>query len=57
MAAKTPVRIWVGTRRGAFLFSSKDRKKWDTHTRDAGDSWHVLASHLPPIHSPSAALD
>jgi hypothetical protein len=30
MPAKTPVRIWVGTRKGAFLFSSKDRKKWDT---------------------------
>lgn len=30
MPAKTPVRIWVGTRKGAFLFTSKDRKKWDT---------------------------
>jgi hypothetical protein len=30
MAAKTPVRIWVGTRKGGFLFSSKDRTKWDT---------------------------
>jgi hypothetical protein len=30
MPGKTPVRIWVGTRKGAFLFSSKDRKKWDT---------------------------
>ena len=29
MPAKTPVRILVGTRKGAFLFSSKDRKKWD----------------------------
>jgi len=30
MASKTPVRIWVGTRKGAFLFSSKDRKKWES---------------------------
>lgn len=30
MAGKSPVRIWVGTRKGAFVFSSKDRKKWDT---------------------------
>jgi hypothetical protein len=29
MASKSPVRIWVGTRKGAFVFSSKDRKKWD----------------------------
>jgi photosystem II stability/assembly factor-like uncharacterized protein len=30
MAGKAPVRIWVGTRKGAFSFTSKDRKKWDT---------------------------
>jgi hypothetical protein len=30
MAAKAPLRIWVGTRKGAFVFSSKDRKKWDS---------------------------
>jgi len=30
MPRKTQVRIWVGTRKGAFLFSSQDRKKWDT---------------------------
>jgi photosystem II stability/assembly factor-like uncharacterized protein len=30
MPSKSPVRIWVGTRKGAFLFSSKDRKKWNT---------------------------
>ncbi len=29
MPSKSPVRIWVGTRKGAFVFSSKDRKKWD----------------------------
>jgi photosystem II stability/assembly factor-like uncharacterized protein len=31
MPGKVPVRIWVGTRKGAFVFSSKDRKKWDSH--------------------------
>ncbi len=30
MAGKSPVRIWVGTRKGAFVFSSKDRKKWES---------------------------
>jgi len=30
MPSKTPVRIWVGTRKGAFVFTSKDRKKWDS---------------------------
>jgi hypothetical protein len=30
MPNKSPIRIWVGTRKGAFVFSSKDRKKWDT---------------------------
>ncbi len=29
MPGKPPVRIWVGTRKGAFVFSSKDRKKWE----------------------------
>jgi ligand-binding sensor domain-containing protein len=71
MPSKSPVRIWVGTRKGAFLFSSRDRKKWDTagpffageevhhvaqDTHNAGDSWHVLAAHLPPSYSVSAAL-
>ncbi|MGH9774649.1 MAG: WD40/YVTN/BNR-like repeat-containing protein [Candidatus Acidiferrales bacterium] len=31
MPSKKPVRIWAGTRKGAFVFSSKDRKKWDAH--------------------------
>lgn len=31
MPSKTPVRVWVGTRKGAFVFSSRDRKKWDSH--------------------------
>lgn len=30
MASKSPVRIWVGTRKGAFVFSSKDRKTWES---------------------------
>ena len=29
MPRQVPVKIWVGTRKGAFVFSSKDRKKWD----------------------------
>lgn len=29
MAAKQAVTVWVGTRKGAFAFRSKDRKKWD----------------------------
>lgn len=29
MPRKPAVRIWVGTRKGAFAFTSKDRKKWD----------------------------
>jgi len=28
MPSKAAVRIWVGTRKGAFAFTSKDRKKW-----------------------------
>jgi photosystem II stability/assembly factor-like uncharacterized protein len=26
------------------------------YTRDAGDSWHILAEHLPPIYSVSPAV-
>lgn len=29
MARKSSLKIWVGTRKGAFVFSSKDRKKWN----------------------------
>ncbi|HEY6386741.1 MAG TPA: hypothetical protein VIX91_13770 [Candidatus Acidoferrum sp.] len=29
MACPSSLRIWVGTRKGAFAFTSKDRKKWD----------------------------
>jgi hypothetical protein len=78
MPNNSPFRIWVGTRKGAFVFSTKDRKKWDSdgpfvaghpagvyfgtstgtvfYTRDAGDSWHILAEHLPPIYSVSASF-
>jgi BNR/Asp-box repeat len=28
MPRQSPVKIWVGTRKGAFAFSSSDRKKW-----------------------------
>ena len=29
MAREFSTRIWIGTRKGAFAFTSKDRKKWD----------------------------
>src|ERR1700751_3030046 len=29
MSRQSPIKIWVGTRKGAFVFTSKDRKKWD----------------------------
>jgi hypothetical protein len=29
MAGAASLHIWVGTRKGAFVFRSKDRKKWD----------------------------
>jgi photosystem II stability/assembly factor-like uncharacterized protein len=28
MKRNSAIRIWIGTRKGAFVFSSKDRKKW-----------------------------
>jgi hypothetical protein len=30
MPRQSPVPIWVGTRKGACLFSSKDRERWDS---------------------------
>ena len=30
MSQTTAVRVWIGTRKGAFLFRSKDRRKWET---------------------------
>src|SRR5580704_10121960 len=29
MARQAALKIWVGTRKGAFAFTSKDRKKWE----------------------------
>ena len=29
MADNAPVNVWVGTRKGAFVFRSRDRKRWD----------------------------
>ncbi len=40
-----PAGVYFGTSTGTLFY-----------TRDAGDSWHVLAEHLPPIYSVSAAL-
>jgi BNR/Asp-box repeat len=42
---RDPAGVYFGTT-GGTLF----------HTRDAGDSWHVLSAHLPPIYSLTAAL-
>jgi hypothetical protein len=40
-----PAGVYFGTSTGSLFY-----------TRDAGDSWRVLAEHLPPIYSVSAAL-
>jgi photosystem II stability/assembly factor-like uncharacterized protein len=42
---RDPAGIYFGTSTGTLFY-----------TRDAGDSWHILAEHLPPIYSVSAAL-
>jgi len=42
---RDPAGVYFGTA-GGILY----------HTRDAGDSWHVLSAHLPPIYSVTAAL-
>jgi hypothetical protein len=31
MPRQSSIKIWVGTRKGAFAFSSSDRKKWNAH--------------------------
>jgi photosystem II stability/assembly factor-like uncharacterized protein len=42
---KSSVNIWVGTRKGAFLFSSGDRKKWDVSGPHlAGNEVHHVAA-------------
>lgn len=42
---RDPAGVYFGTAGGALF-----------HTRDAGDSWHVLSAHLPPIYSVSAGV-
>jgi hypothetical protein len=42
---RDPAGVYFGTSTGTLFYS-----------RDAGESWHVLAQHLPPIYSVSAAL-
>jgi hypothetical protein len=42
---RDPAGIYFGTSTGTLFYS-----------RDAGDSWHVLAHHLPPIYSVSATV-
>jgi len=42
---RDPAGIYFGTSTGTLFYS-----------RDAGDSWHVLAQHLPPIYSVSTAV-
>jgi hypothetical protein len=50
------LRVWVGTRKGdpaGVYFGTSTGTVF--YTRDAGDSWHVLAAHLPPVYSVSVA--
>ena len=42
---RDPAGIYFGTSAESLFYS-----------RDAGDSWQVLAQHLPPIYSVSAAV-
>jgi hypothetical protein len=42
---RNPAGVYFGTSTGTLFYS-----------RDAGDSWHVMAEHLPPIYGISAAL-
>jgi hypothetical protein len=42
---RDPAGVYFGTSSGTLF-----------HTRDAGDSWHVLAANLPPIYSVNAAV-
>lgn len=44
MPRQSPVKIWVGTRKGAFAFSSIDRKNWKAHgPYFAGEEVHHIA--------------
>ena len=42
--AQSPAGVYFGTTGGQVFY-----------TRDAGDSWHALAEHLPPVYSVSVA--
>jgi hypothetical protein len=42
---RDPAGVYFGTSTGTLFYS-----------RDAGDSWHILAEQLPPIYGDSAAL-
>lgn len=42
---RDPAGVYFGTSTGSVFY-----------TRDAGDSWHLLAQHLPPLYSVSVAL-
>jgi photosystem II stability/assembly factor-like uncharacterized protein len=50
MGAKQKVTIWIGTRKGAFRFRSKDRKKWDIDGRHHRGSEinHIVADPRNP---------
>ena len=37
---RSPAGVYFGTQNGAVY-----------HTRDAGEQWHLLADHLPPVYS------
>jgi len=39
-----PAGVYFGTSGGSLFY-----------TREAGDSWHLMAGHLPPIYSTSVA--
>jgi len=50
MGAKQRVTVWIGTRKGAFRFRSKDRKKWDVdgpHHRGSEIN-HIVADPRNP---------
>lgn len=42
--ALSPAGVYFGTSTGSVYY-----------TRTAGDSWHLLAEHLPPVYSVSVA--
>jgi hypothetical protein len=50
MARKSSVKIWVGTRKGAFAFTSADRKKWTAEGPflTGEEVHHVAQDHRDP---------